>query len=89
MESVIKLMKGIFKNISYTTAPDKNSHIEDLEKYYHSIFYLSLKLLGYNIDSEILTIDGRIDAVIATRDFIYVLEFKMGDAESAMAQIKS
>jgi hypothetical protein len=36
-----------------------------------------------------MTIDGRIDAVIATDNYIYIVEFKVGqDAQKALAQIK-
>ena len=47
-----------------------------------------MKLLGYAIESEVMTIDGRIDATLHTPNTIYILEFKMGDAQSALEQIK-
>jgi hypothetical protein len=53
------------------------------------MFYLTLKLLGYDIQAEVLTNAGRIDAVVTTEQYIYVVEFKLGDAVSAMAQIKA
>jgi hypothetical protein len=58
------------------------------EGYYHSLFYLILKLLGTSISCKIETNRGRIDAILHTADHIYVLEFKMGKASSALAQIK-
>ena len=81
LDKFIELLKVTFKNVTYP-------NIEDSEKYYHSIFYLVLKLLGFNIESEVMTIDGRIDAVIHTETTIYVIEFKIGDAQKALAQIK-
>ena len=53
------------------------------------MFYLVLRLLGYDVHAEVLTNIGRIDAVVVTDNFAYVMEFKLGDAESAMAQIKA
>ncbi|MFN8395994.1 MAG: PD-(D/E)XK nuclease domain-containing protein [Bacteroidia bacterium] len=47
-----------------------------------------LRLLGYHIDSEVLVHSGRIDVVITTERHIYVVEFKLGDAASAMAQLR-
>lgn len=82
IEKFIELMKVTFKNVTYP-------NIENKEKYYHSIFYLVLKLLGYNIQSEVMTIDGRIDVVIHTNTTIYVIEFKTGEAQKALEQIKA
>ena len=48
-----------------------------------------MKLLGFNIDVEIKTIDGRIDAVVKTDTNIYIIEFKINQsAEKAIKQIK-
>jgi hypothetical protein len=60
------------------------------EKYYQTIFYLILTLLGIKIDVEVVTNIGRIDAVIKTEKFIYLLEFKLNsDASKAIEQIKT
>ena len=66
------------------------SIVEDKEKYYHSLFYLVMKLTGYQIETEVLTIDGRIDAIIKTDNNIYVIEFKINQsAKKAIEQIKT
>jgi hypothetical protein len=60
------------------------------EKYYQTIFYLIFKLLGLKIDAEVVTNQGRIDAVVELTDHIYLFEFKLdGTAEEALAQIKT
>ncbi|OQX78758.1 MAG: hypothetical protein B6D61_04745, partial [Bacteroidetes bacterium 4484_249] len=83
IEKFIELINVLFKGISYTIVDSK-------EKYFHSIFYIIVKLLGFTIESEVLTIDGRIDAVILTDKYIYVVEFKAGlDASKALEQIKA
>lgn len=47
-----------------------------------------MKLVGFKIESEILTIDGRIDAVVKSEDEIYIIEFKINQsAEVAIKQI--
>ncbi len=82
IDKFIELVNIVFKGISYTITDNK-------EKYFHSIFYIIVKLLGFTIESEVLTIDGRIDAVITTAHHIYVLEFKINqDAKVALQQIK-
>jgi len=77
----IENMKILFANITYP-------NIDNKEKYYHSIFYMALKLIGYNIESEIHTNRGKIDALLQTKDYLYVIEFKVGKAQEAMQQIK-
>ncbi len=81
IENLISHLKLLFANITYP-------NIDSKEKYYHSIFYLTLKLLGYNIQSEVITLNGRIDVVMQTATNIYVIEFKVGKAKAAIQQIK-
>ncbi|MFO7734979.1 MAG: PD-(D/E)XK nuclease domain-containing protein, partial [bacterium] len=60
------------------------------ESYYHSLVYLIIKMIGIYIDAEVSTSEGRIDAVIKTDDYLYVMEFKMlpDTPEDAVNQIK-
>ncbi|MBI4649643.1 MAG: AAA family ATPase [Bacteroidia bacterium] len=58
------------------------------EFYYHSIIHTVLSLVGVDIHSEMQTSTGRIDTVIKNDKFIYVVEFKIGEAAQAMQQIK-
>lgn len=81
IEKFVFLLQVLFKDIVY-------SHIEDKERYYHSIFYLVVKMIGFYIDSEVLDSTGRIDAVIKTTKQIIVTEFKTTTAEEAMKQLK-
>jgi len=80
LEKFMELLKSLFKGIAYPL-------IDNKEKYFHSIFYLVVKMLGFNIECEILTIDGRIDAVLFTEKVIYVIEFKAGNTTKAIDQI--
>jgi hypothetical protein len=82
IDKFISQLNILFKNIPY-------SIIENKEKYFHSIFYMVMKLIGYKIECEILTIDGRIDAVVLTEKNIFIIEFKIDqDADAAIRQIK-
>ena len=48
-----------------------------------------MRLVGFKIEAEILTIDGRIDSVVKTDKEIYILEFKINQsAEEAIKQIE-
>jgi len=78
------LLRTLFANVPY------DIHLKN-EKYYQTIFYLIFALIGLeqNIDCEIKTNIGRIDAVIQIADQIYIFEFKLnGTKEEALAQIK-
>ncbi len=59
------------------------------EKYYQTIFYLVLHIIGVRIDTEVRTASGRIDAVITTSESVFIFEFKLqGTAADAIAQIR-
>jgi hypothetical protein len=79
----IETLKSFYAAIPYTIQME-------YEKYYQTIFYTVLMLLGIKIDVEIATNIGRIDAVIKTEKFLYILEFKLnGDPQKALEQIKT
>ena len=83
LEHLIRLIKSIFKNI-----PNQLFRIKG-EFYYHSLVYLVFFYLGDFMDSEINTVDGRLDAVVKTTHYIYILEFKLDkDGQTALEQIK-
>ena len=42
------------------------------EKYYQTIFYLIFKLIGLEIQAEVRTNQGRIDAVLETEEAVYI-----------------
>lgn len=89
VEAFVESLRSLFAGIVFPLQPSGASGIEEHEKYYHSMFFLLLKLLGYDVQCEVLTNIGRIDAVITTEQCTYIVEFKLGDAESALAQIKA
>ncbi len=58
------------------------------EAYYHSLIYLVLKALGFSVQSEVSTNNGRVDMVLKTDRYIFIFEFKIdSDAETALKQI--
>ena len=59
------------------------------EKYYQTIFYTLFLLLGVYIEAEARTNKGRIDAVAACGNWVYIFEFKLNqNAKAAMNQIR-
>jgi hypothetical protein len=60
------------------------------EHFYHALVHLHFRYLGFFIQSEVHTSDGRMDAVVYTPTHIYLLEFKMDQsATTALQQIKN
>ncbi len=59
------------------------------EKFFHTVFYLCLNLLGYDARSEVLSSRGRCDVAVTYRGKAFVIEFKAGvSAEEAIKQIE-
>lgn len=58
------------------------------EAHYQDVMYVAFKLMGFYTHTEYKTSDGRIDMVVETPDFVYVMEFKIdSSAEEAIRQI--
>jgi len=89
IEDFTKILKAQLASIPYQL------HIEE-ERYYHSLFYMIFSLIGIEMDSEVITNQGRIDGVIKFDKTIYVIEFKYGKEgtniqtliDNAFAQIR-
>lgn len=62
--------------------------IENREKFYAAIIFLTLKILGYFAHVEIPAGRGRLDAIVFLEDKIFLLEFKRDESpEEALKQI--
>ena len=60
----------------------------DLEVHYQNVLFIVFKLVGFYVQVEYHTSEGRVDLVLKTDKFIYVMEFKLdGTAEEALRQI--
>lgn len=63
-------------------------HMDD-ENNLHNAIYILLTLIGTETETEVRTSHGRIDLVVKTADYVYIIELKFDrSAEEAMAQIK-
>lgn len=62
--------------------------IRDLELHYQNVLFIVFRLVGFYAQVEYHTSRGRIDLVLQTDRFVYVMEFKLdGTAEEALRQI--
>ncbi|MBR6197095.1 MAG: ATP-binding protein [Bacteroidaceae bacterium] len=81
-EQFVKRLKALFADTPYML-------IRDLENHYQNIIWVICKLAGIYVQAEYMTSEGRIDLVLQTPKFCYVMEFKLdGTAEEALAQIE-
>ena len=82
-EEVADILNEMLAEIPYTLFAKAD------ERLFHVIFYLSLNILGYHVEAELLTHRGRLDMMVRYPDKIFIFEFKAGiPAEKAIAQIK-
>ena len=63
--------------------------IRNLEVHYQNVLFIVFKLVGFYVKTEYHTSRGRIDLVLQTDRYIYIMEFKLnGTAEDALQQIE-
>ena len=63
--------------------------IRDLEVHYQNVLFIVFKLVGFYVKAEYHTSRGRIDLLLQTSRYIYIMEFKLdGSAEEALRQIE-
>ncbi|MGL4944459.1 MAG: AAA family ATPase [Thermoguttaceae bacterium] len=80
-DDFMRHMKSLFASIPYQIIVNK-------EAYFHSIFYMICRLIGFEIACEVSVSTGRVDATIQTEKYVYVIEFKIdAPCEEAIAQI--
>ena len=80
-ELFMQRMKAFFADTSYQV-------VGDAELYFQNAMYLVFKIMGFYTQVERPTSDGRIDAIIQTPDYIYIIECKLDrTAEEALRQI--
>lgn len=80
-ERFMQRMKAFFADTSYQV-------VGNAELYFQNAMYLVFKIMGFYTQVERPTSDGRIDAVIQTPDYIYIIECKLDrTVDEALRQI--
>lgn len=79
---------SFFRRLQSFFADTPYELIRDLELHYQNVLFIVFKLVGFYVKAEYHTSEGRIDLVLQTDRFIYLMEFKLnGTAEEALQQI--
>lgn len=82
-ERFVNRLKAFFADTPYELT-------KSLENHYQNVLYIIFKLLGFYAHAEYHTSYGRIDLLVESKDYRYVMEFKLdGTAEEALQQINS
>ncbi|MDE6768930.1 MAG: ATP-binding protein [Muribaculaceae bacterium] len=100
-DTVKSIIDGIKKGIVYGNTEELMRNLDayfagipyDLkvqnENNFHNVFYVLMTLIGIDTKAEVHTSDGRIDLLIETPKFIYIIELKYDSTpESALCQIE-
>jgi len=85
MESFKVNLISLFASIPYNNFVKNN--IAEYEGFYASVLYAYLQSLGFDIEGEDVTNQGRIDLAVKLPDVIYLFEFKVID-EEPLSQMK-
>ena len=81
IDAFMERLKVFFAGMPYELS-------ENTERHYQAIFYVVFTLMGQFVETEVRSARGRADAVVKTKYFIFVFEFKLnGTAEEALKQI--
>jgi hypothetical protein len=83
IQKLESILNSLFKSLPYELWQKENEH------FYHAIIHLTFTLLGVYVQSEVQTSDGRMDALVQMKDYVYCFEFKLDkSADEAIQQIK-
>jgi len=74
-----ELLETVFKRL-FASIPYE-IHV-DREAYYHSIIYVIMQLLGFDMGAEVSTSRRRIDGVLELASKVYIIEFKYRSGET-------
>jgi hypothetical protein len=81
IEKFMKRLSSLFADTPYEL-------VKDLENHYQNVLFIVTKLMWFYVKAEYHTSEGRIDLLLQTADYTYIMEFKLdGTAEEALKQI--
>jgi hypothetical protein len=82
-EQFLNRLKSLFASAPY------DSLTGDKENHFQNMMWVVFKMMSFYSQTEYHTSDGRIDLLVETPQYRYIMEFKLdGTAEEALQQIK-
>ena len=81
-------LDAFFNRLKSFLADTPYELISEQERHYQNVLFIIFKLVGFYTEVEYHTSEGRVDLVLKTKEYIYIMEFKLnGSAEEALQQI--
>ena len=81
-ENALEILRSFLADIPYHLSGNKP------EIYFENNLYIIFKMLGFRASTEYTTSAGRIDILVKTGDFVYIMELKLdGTPHQALDQI--
>lgn len=78
----MRRLEGFFANGDYQV-------MGDLEVYFQNTLYVIFRMLGFYVEVERHTTNGRMDIILQTLDYVYIMELKINQsADIALQQIE-
>ena len=89
IDQAMKLMQSYFASIPYPEGgKEVLADMQKSEYYYETLFYIILSLMNFTVLTQVKSCRGRADAVMFTKDSIFVFEIKINKpAKEALDQI--
>ncbi|MBR3456283.1 MAG: ATP-binding protein [Bacteroidaceae bacterium] len=82
VEAFMRRLEALFADNDYRVQGSQ-------ELYFQNVLYVFFKLLGFFVEVERPTSEGRMDMIVKTSDYIYIFEFKLDkNADEALQQIE-
>ena len=81
MDGALRVLQEYLSSVPYCIGANTEGH-------YQQLLYIIFTLMGYYVEVEVHTCDGRVDALIHSKERLYLIELKIDrSAEAAMDQI--
>ncbi|MDR3292084.1 MAG: ATP-binding protein [Methanobrevibacter sp.] len=68
----------LFKSINYSL----HSKLNDMEAFYHILFLSWMRIIGFDIQGEVIQLKNRLDCLLIKDDYAIILELKYSESES-------
>ena len=82
VEAFMRRLEALFADNDYRVQGNQ-------ELYFQNVLYVFFKLLGFFVEVERPTSEGRMDLIVKTSDYIYIFEFKLDkNADETLQQIE-
>jgi hypothetical protein len=73
-----KSLELLFSSINYSL----HSKLNDMEAFYHILFLSWMRIIGFDIQGEVIQLKNRLDCLLIKDDYAIILELKYSKSEN-------